>query len=34
MSKLDNLIFGKKKFSDILSEIYDNQRKKKNKYQV
>ena len=28
MSKLDNLIFGKKKFSDILSEIYDNQKKK------
>ena len=34
MSKLDNLIFGKKKFSDILSEIYDNQKKKKNKYRV
>jgi len=28
MSKLDNIIFGKKKFSDILSEIYDNQKKK------
>ena len=28
MSKLDNLIFGKKKFSDILSEIYDNQKTK------
>ena len=28
MSKLDNLIFGKKKFSDILSGIYDNQKKK------
>tara|TARA_Y100001938_G_scaffold150460_1_gene241469 strand:- start:715 stop:1068 length:354 start_codon:yes stop_codon:yes gene_type:complete len=28
MSNLDNLIFGKKKFSDILSEIYDNQKKK------
>ena len=28
MSKLDNLIFGKKKFSYILSEIYDNQKKK------
>jgi len=27
-SKLDNIIFGKKKFSDILSEIYDNQKKK------
>ena len=28
MANLDNLIFGKKKFSDILSEIYDNQKKK------
>ena len=28
MSKLDNLIFGKKKFSDILNEIYENQKKK------
>ena len=28
MGKLDNIIFGKKKFSDILSEIYDNQKKK------
>ena len=26
---LDNVIFGKKKFSDILSEIYDNQTEKK-----
>lgn len=25
---LDNIIFGKKKFSDILGEIYDNQKKK------
>jgi len=25
---LDNVIFGKKKFSDILGEIYDNQKKK------
>ena len=25
---LDNVVFGKKKFSDILSEIYDNQKKK------
>ena len=25
---LDSVIFGKKKFSDILSEIYDNQKKK------
>ena len=28
MGPLDNLIFGKKKFSDILNEIYDNQKKK------
>ena len=28
MSALDNIIFGKKKFSDILSEIYNNQKKK------
>ena len=28
MNKLDNIIFGKKKFSDILHEIYDNQKKK------
>ena len=25
---LDSVVFGKKKFSDILSEIYDNQKKK------
>ena len=25
---LDSIVFGKKKFSDILSEIYDNQKKK------
>jgi hypothetical protein len=25
---LDNIVFGQKKFSDILSEIYDNQNKK------
>ena len=30
MAKLDNIIFGKKKFSDILGEIYDNQKKKEN----
>ena len=29
MGVLDNVIFGKKKFSDILSEIYDNQTEKK-----
>lgn len=29
MGALDNIVFGKKKFSDILSEIYDNQTEKK-----
>jgi hypothetical protein len=28
MGALDSVIFGKKKFSDILSEIYDNQKRK------
>jgi len=28
MSQFDNVIFGKKKFSDILEEIYRNQKKK------
>ena len=28
MSQLDSIIFGDKKFSDILEEIYNNQRKK------
>lgn len=28
MGALDSVIFGKKKFSDILNEIYDNQKKK------
>ena len=28
MSQFDNVIFGKKKFSDILEEIYNNQKKK------
>ena len=28
MSQLDSVIFGNKKFSDILEEIYNNQRKK------
>ena len=28
MSNLEKKIFGKKKFSDLLSEIYDNQKKK------
>ena len=28
MASLDNIIFKKKKFSDILSEIYDTQKKK------
>ena len=29
MSQLDSIIFGKKKFSDILEEIYTNQNEKK-----
>jgi len=29
MSQFDKKIFGKKKYSDILSEIYDNQQQKK-----
>ena len=29
MSQLDSIIFGKKKFSDILEEIYKNQNEKK-----
>ena len=28
MSALENIVFGDKKFSDILEEIYNNQRKK------
>ena len=32
MGSLDNIVFKKKKFSDILSEIYDNQ--KKNETQI
>ena len=28
MSKLDSIVFGDKKFSDILEEIYLNQKKK------
>ena len=28
MSQFENIIFGKKKFSDILEEIYNNQKKK------
>ena len=28
MEGLDNIVFGDKKFSDILKEIYDNQKKK------
>jgi hypothetical protein len=28
MNGLDNVVFGKKKFSDILEEIYNNQQKK------
>ena len=29
MSQLDSIVFGKKKFSDIIKEIYDNQNEKK-----
>ena len=29
MSQLDSIVFGKKKFSDILQEIYNNQTEKK-----
>jgi len=28
MSQFENIIFGKKKFSDVLEEIYNNQQKK------
>jgi hypothetical protein len=28
MGQLDSIVFGKKKFSDILEEIYNNQKKK------
>jgi len=30
MSGLNSVVFGKKKFSDILSEIYNNQKKKED----
>jgi len=30
MSNLEKKVFGKKKFSDLLSEIYDNQKKKES----
>ena len=30
MGALDSVIFGDKKFSDILGEIYDNQKKKES----
>ena len=29
MSQLDSIVFGKKKFSDIIQEIYENQNEKK-----
>lgn len=29
MSQLDSIVFGRKKFSDIIKEIYDNQNEKK-----
>ena len=28
MGQLDSIVFGKKKFSDILEEIYNNQKRK------
>ena len=30
MSQLDKIVFGKKKFSQLLEEIYNNQKKKEN----
>jgi len=30
MSQLDKIVFGKKKFSSLLEEIYNNQKKKEN----
>lgn len=30
MSQLDKVVFGKKKFSNLLEEIYNNQKKKEN----
>jgi predicted CopG family antitoxin len=32
MNNLESNIWGKKKFSDLLKEIYDNQKKKKLKF--
>ena len=29
MSQFDNVVFGKKKFSHLLEEIYNNQKKKR-----
>ena len=34
MSNLESVVFGNKKFSDILSEIYDNQKKKEKQISV
>ena len=31
MSQLDSIVFGDKKFSDLLEEIYNNQKKNQNK---
>ena len=31
---LDNVVFGKKKFSDLLEEIYDNQKKKEKQISI
>mgnify|MGYP000436228357 CR=1 FL=1 len=34
MNGLDNIVFGGKKFSDILEEIYTNQKKKASSLQT
>ena len=34
MSEFDKIIFKKKKFSDILSEIYDNQKQKQQQISI
>ena len=34
MGQLDSIIFGDKKFSDILEEIYNNQKKKEKKHKL
>ena len=34
MSEFDKIVFKKKKFSDILSEIYDNQKQKQQQISI